>query len=132
MYELISVLIVLSFLGLFDSAYLVWKHYSKEPLLCPINSSGCSKVTESKWSNIFGVRNDALGFIYYMIVLIGAISIYAGYELKVYLLAISIIAFLFSLFLIYVQKYVIKEYCFYCLISSLINLLIFFVLVMIK
>ena len=38
---------------------------------------------------------------------------------------ITFFAFAFSLFLIYVQAKVLKEYCFYCLVSAGINFLIF-------
>ncbi|NCN98638.1 hypothetical protein GW923_00410 [Candidatus Pacearchaeota archaeon] len=59
---------VLSFIGIINSIYLVLKHYKKKPLVCPMNHD-CRVVTESKWSKIFIIRNDFLGVIFYFAML---------------------------------------------------------------
>lgn len=123
-YWLLS-LILLSMAGIIDSGYLVLKHYSKKPLRCLMGSKNCSKITESKWAKIFGIRNDHLGLIYYILLLIAIVGLFKGYQIAGYLLWFSIIALVFSLFLVYVQRGILKEYCFFCLISAVINLLIF-------
>lgn len=129
MAEFITSLIVLALLGIIDSSYLAWTHFKKKPLVCPIG--GCEAVVESKWNKIFFVRNEILGLIFYIIILIGAIlftsqdSIKIIFNIKTWLLILSAIGLLFSAFLVYVQARIIKSYCFYCLISAFINLLIF-------
>ena len=129
MVESITSLIVLALLGIIDSAYLAWTHFKKKPLSCPIN--GCEAVVESKWSKIFFVRNEVLGIVFYLAILVGAILLFQGLgiigtlKIKIILVIMSAIGLLFSAFLVYVQAKIIKSYCFYCLISSLITLLIF-------
>ncbi len=117
--------IVLSVLGLIDSGYLYWKHKTEQPLICPVNHD-CSKVTESRWSRIFIVRTEILGMLYYGFLLGSALAatFFYPWMFKIILFATTA-GLLFSIFFMYLQKYVIKEYCFYCILSAIISLLLF-------
>ena len=118
-------LIVLAILGIFDSGYLIKKRVKKKSLICPINGS-CKKVVESKWNAIFFIKNDVLGLFYYILILFLALYLFFISEKMLFLTQmISGASLLFSLVLVFIQAKIIKEYCFYCLISALINLLIF-------
>ncbi len=116
--------------GILTAGHLVWQHHKKKksPLVCPLNHD-CSHVTESKWSKIFYFRNETLGLLYYVGMLVAGILLVVSPSTIVLLpLWISIgagVAFLFSLFLVGIQAWVIKDYCFYCLISAGISLLLF-------
>ena len=123
--EFVASLIVLSFLGLVNAIYLAWKHFRKKPLVCPLTEK-CELVMESRWSHMFGVRNEVLGVLHYLLVLAAAITIFlANVNIKNIIIIETGGALLFSLFLVYLQARVIKNYCFYCLISAFISLLIF-------
>ena len=119
---------VLSIMGLANASYLTWKHYQKKPLVCPLNHK-CGVVTESRWSHIFGVRNEIIGVFFFGSLILGLMGVlffpaYTG----VLLLLIRIscgLSLVFSFFLVFVQFKIIKDYCFYCLISTLIVLLLF-------
>ena len=125
----IASFIVLCLSGLLISSYLIWQHRQKKPLVCPLDHD-CSTVTESKWSNIFYVRNEVLGLLFYVLMLAGIIIIISRvapqFSSLVGLLMIvaSRAAVLFSLFLVFVQFRIIKDYCFYCLLSGIINVLL--------
>ena len=123
--EFIVTLIILGVLGLFDSGYLIKSRATKQPAICPIGG-GCQVVLESKWGKMFGIKNDLIGFSYYTIILIFAF--YVFFVSNNFLLTIQIIsavALFFSILLIFIQAKVIRQYCFYCLASALINLFIF-------
>lgn len=118
--------IILSILGAINAGYLVIKHYTKKPLMCGIGK--CEIVTESKWSKIFYFRNDTLGLLFYIFLTIAVSSIYFFNLQNIFYLTIIIITGLvlsFSAFLVYLQFYIIKEKCIYCLFSAIINLLLF-------
>lgn len=122
-------LILLSLLGALNAGYLAYEHYRKKPLVCPLDHD-CSVVTESKWSHILGVRNEVLGTLFYVSLFAGGIGavvlpMYAPVLFFLFMLA-AISAFAFSAFLVGIQLFVIKDYCFYCLISAFINLLVLF------
>ncbi len=123
--EFVVSLIVLAILGIFDSGYLIKKRVKKQPLTCPING-GCEKVVESKWNSIFLIKNDLLGLFYYILILFLVLYLFFISEKLLFLTKIiSGASLLLSLVLVFIQAKIIKEYCFYCLISALINLLIF-------
>ena len=126
MIQFIASLVVLALVGAIDSIYLAWHHIKEKPLVCPLNHT-CSVVTESKWGRIFYVRNEYIGTAYYVFVMVSGILMYFYTIplLKIILLISSGGALLFSIFLVLVQKYIIKSYCFYCLISAFVSLLIF-------
>ena len=120
--------IALSVLGIINSGYLVYKHYKKKPLVCPLNHD-CNVVTESKWSKIFFIRNDTLGLMFYILMFFSMLLLTFNEnlipKLKFIILLATSFSLLFSIFLVLIQKYVIKDYCFYCLISAFLTLLIF-------
>lgn len=123
-----TVFIVLSFLGIIDAGYLAYKHLQKKPLICPMNAH-CSVVTDSKWSHMFGVRNEFLGVVYYvgLFFCILATFLFPQFRQLLFLALVlgTTLGFLFSLFLVFLQAAVIKNYCFYCMISALISFLLF-------
>ncbi|MEK6904601.1 MAG: vitamin K epoxide reductase family protein [Nanoarchaeota archaeon] len=125
-------LIILSAIGIWVSGYLVYAHYKKKSLDCPLDHD-CSVVTESRWNKIFLVRNDVLGLLFYIAVLIATIVVLINQTFSpvffMYMTYIGGAVLLFSIFLVYIQFFVIKDYCFYCMISAAVNLLIFLVVV---
>lgn len=115
-------------MGFINSTYLAWQHYRKKPLVCPMNHD-CGVVTESKWSSILFVRNEILGLLFFIFLLAGGfIFIFSTAILEnlfFYLVLFSGLGVIFSIFLVFIQAHIIKDYCFYCLISAFLTLLIF-------
>lgn len=129
------ILMVLAIFGLVDSLYLWYEHKSKNAtLMCPLDHD-CSVVTESRWSKIFGVRNEVLGAVYYLAMLAGGFTLALAPEttfpIKTLLVVSSFGGFLFSAILTIIQFRVIKDYCFYCLISAGISTIILIVAILI-
>lgn len=106
----------------------MYQHYKKKPLVCPMNHD-CSIVTQSKWGWTFGIRNELLGFIYYVGLLLAHVAIMNKVIMVaptpfLYLMIATIMGVIFSLYFVYLQLFVIRDYCFYCVISALVNLLL--------
>jgi uncharacterized membrane protein len=126
--QFFSTFIVLAITGALDAGYLIYKRAKKHPLVCPIGND-CGAVVGSKWGKIFGIHNDTIGFVFYLGML-GAVfaalnSPERATRIFLFMLIASGGALLFSAFLTAVQMFALKNYCFYCLISALINLLLF-------
>ncbi|MBI2669503.1 vitamin K epoxide reductase family protein [Candidatus Woesearchaeota archaeon] len=129
---LIASFIVLSTMGLLNAGYLTWEHHhgkKNQPMVCPLNHD-CSVVTESRWSHLFGVRNEILGMLFF----IGMIAAMVGSFFMPSVFGVGTFAWifigagaglLFSAALVLIQAAAIKDYCFYCLISAFITLLLF-------
>lgn len=123
----IASFIVLSVLGFVNSGYLWWQHrQQKKVFVCPLDHD-CSAVTESKWSSILGIRNEVLGLLFFLLMISAAILLLAGPSIlgvpvSTLLVLGTSAALLFSLVLAALQAVVLKDYCFYCLISALLTL----------
>jgi len=93
--------------------------------------SGCQKVSESKYSNILGIKNYFYGIILFLLMTIITDSyIRKPSKKKKDLLRIGIIiGAIISLYFLYLQQFVIHYYCKYCLVidfSLILITLIFF------
>ncbi|MDP3989772.1 MAG: vitamin K epoxide reductase family protein [archaeon] len=120
-------------LGTINAGYLLWKHQKqkqnpKQPLVCPLNHD-CSVVTESRWSHIFWIRNETLGVLFFLSMFLAVLSMIIVPSL-LNLLALPVLlaaggSILFSIILILIQAFVIKDYCFYCIISAILTVIIF-------
>ncbi|MBI5397970.1 hypothetical protein HZB03_00770 [Candidatus Woesearchaeota archaeon] len=128
--QFVATFIVLAICGISICAFLTWKHHQKKktPLVCPLHHD-CSIVTESAWSHLFYFRNETLGLFYYVSMLVGITGTLffsvPGPRFLMLLPYITGFGVLFSAFLVGVQIFKIKDYCFYCLISALVTILLF-------
>ena len=120
-------LIILAILGIVNTAYLIIKRVKKKSLVCFIGSN-CNTVIKSKYSKIFFINNDVLGFIYYLLLITFALYfIFISKKILFLMQIISGIAVIASLLLFYIQARILKKYCSYCNISNLLNILIFLI-----
>ena len=114
----------LSLAGFLDSVYLTATHYSGS-IKCTL--SGCTDVLTSSYASFWGIPVALFGAIYYFIILLAAL-LYIDRQAKISILAISILpifGFIFTLWLLYLQIFVLKALCQYCLLSALISIILF-------
>ncbi|MEK6835144.1 MAG: vitamin K epoxide reductase family protein [Nanoarchaeota archaeon] len=120
-------IIIAAVLGIIDAYYIYYKKKRNEKLACYIGND-CNKVLKSKYSTMFGIPNEVIGILYYIFIILASIFLnYYNTSLYAHII-FGIISFSMfaSLVLLYIQIFVIKEYCDYCLYSFVINLIIFF------
>ena len=124
----VALILVLSLLGLADSAYLAQHEASGTPLLCNIqNLSGCNTVAASQYSRLFDIPLAEYGVLFFSI-----LFVLAALELVIFdrllrrvLQGVSLVGVIASLYFILIQAFVIQAFCIYCLVSALITLFIF-------
>ena len=103
--------------GFLDASYLVYKHYQGGLVICAV-FNGCDTVLNSSYALVWGVPVALLGAGFYFTVLVFSLFILSGWEeLKKPIFLLSMVGVLTSLYFLYLQIFVIKEFCFYCLIS---------------
>ena len=125
-----------SLVGLLASWYIYHKkHHKKEKIVCYI-SADCDKVVHSQYSRILGIDLEILGLIYYLVLsllvaanYLGSLTLF-GFMIFNIVFVLSAAAFVFSLFLLYVQIFVIRDWCEYCLISVAMSIVIFLIEIM--
>jgi uncharacterized membrane protein len=112
---------LVSLIGLGDAIYLTVQHLTGASLRCTI-ISGCSEVLSSPYSHIGSVPLAALGAASYFMVFTLSILAGFGYRFVGTLLA-ALVAFMFlmTLWLIYLQAFVIHHFCQYCLLSAAVT-----------
>ncbi len=119
-------LLVFSFIGFLDASYLAAKHFLGEPVTCII-FTGCEAVLNSSYSVIFGIPVSLFGAIYYAIFFFLSI-LYFDIQ-KVWIVRVAAIlaltGFSASLYLVYLQIFIIRAICFYCMISAANSTMIF-------
>ena len=120
---------LLSLIGLADALYLTVEHVTGQSVQCTI-ISGCSEVLSSSYAVVGGVPLAAIGAAAYFSVFSLATLAAFGYRFAVTLLTpLVVVMFLVSLWLIYLQAFVIREFCQYCLLSAAITTMLLVVVI---
>ena len=126
--KFVATFILLSVGGIIDAGYMFLSYRKGSPLICPTDHD-CTVVTKSEWSQTLGIRNELLGTVFYFILFAGMLgSLFAPQIAKdIYfgLLLMTSGGLAFSVFLTGVQIFAIHDYCFYCLVSASLSLLLF-------
>ncbi|MCL4354597.1 vitamin K epoxide reductase family protein [Patescibacteria group bacterium] len=120
------VLLILSFLGFIDAAYLTITHYQNVIPACTV-LGGCELVVTSQFSTVLGIPLALLGTIYFFILFYLSIAILSSRK-KLYAKLFNRFAYLgllVSLFLFLIQALILKAFCQYCLLSEAIALSIY-------
>ena len=110
-----------SLIGLADSIYLAVEHLSGRSVRCTI-TSGCSEVLSSPYASIRGFPLAGLGAVAYFVVFSLATLAAFGYRFVGKVLTLIVTAmFLTTLWLLYLQAFVIQHFCQFCLLSALVT-----------
>lgn len=118
--------IIFSFSGFLDATYLTVSHYMGTELNCTI-LNGCGTVTTSEYSLMMGIPVALLGCFFYLTMLIGSL-VYLDTENRLALKLISWLPFAglaASTWFVYLQFFVIKSLCQYCMLSAITSGLLF-------
>lgn len=116
-----AILFTMAAIGIAETSYLIRTRRMGQKAICPIGG-GCQVVLESKYSHLFGVKNDVLGFVFYvssailcafMVLEFGPIALW-----QTVVTAMIVGAALMSLFFTYLQAFVLKHWCFWCVMSA--------------
>jgi uncharacterized membrane protein len=113
-------------LGFVDATYLTVEHYKGAIPPCSV-TGGCEVVLTSIYSEIMGIPTSLVGSIYYLLVLIGSFAYLESKNLVLlkWSLLLTIPAFIFSLWFVYIQVFELYSYCIYCLGSFLTSTILF-------
>lgn len=116
-----ALLFTLSAIGISETTYLIRKHFMNEAPVCVIGDE-CHKVLESKYSKTFGVPNEVMGLVFYVVlsfltafIVIGVppLSLWDAFA-KIFIGAGTAMSAVFT----YLQWRVVKAWCFWCLMSA--------------
>ncbi|OGN05459.1 MAG: hypothetical protein A2746_00115 [Candidatus Yanofskybacteria bacterium RIFCSPHIGHO2_01_FULL_44_22] len=123
---IIFALIAVSVVGLADSSYLTAKHYLGSPINCSI-FNGCEAVTASPYSVVLGVPVALWGVSYYFFFLLLAILYVDSKNEKTleFTARFSIVGIVASAWFLFLQIFIIKALCLYCLISAVSSTTLF-------
>lgn len=112
---------LVSLVGLADSIYLTVEHLSGRSVRCTI-VSGCSEVLSSSYASVRGIPLAAIGTLAYFTVFSLSTLAAFGYRGLGKLLSFIVGAmFLTTLWLFYLQAFVIGHFCQFCLLSALVT-----------
>lgn len=126
-----AVILVLGVCGFLVAKHIRNHKVKNAPLVCMVGFD-CHTVVNSDYSKFMGIPVEIFGMIYYAFISVFyLIFIFVpmpdiwSLDLNFVLFVVSFIAFLFSLYLIGVQIFVLKKGCSWCIVSAFICLLIF-------
>ncbi len=123
------VAIFAAFAGFSIASYIRNKKRNNQHLVCHVGSD-CSAVVHSDFSKFFGIPVELLGMLYYGLTAIGhgILLAFPGFLpawSPLFLLSLSLVGFLFSAYLIFIQAFTLKQWCTWCIFSACLCTLIF-------
>ncbi len=122
---LIFAFLIASFIGFFDATYITAKQYLGTPFNCFIN--GCEDVIASQYATIGNIPTALLGVIYYLIIFIFVVA-YLDTKKRFFINFIAkfvVVGLIASIWFLFVQFFIIKALCLYCLISAGVSIILF-------
>ena len=118
-------LFIVASIGFADATFLSFEHYRNT--IPPCLTSGCESVLTSVYSEIFGIPVALGGALFYLGFLIG-LFLYFDFKKEWILrstLAFTSVGFLVSVWFVYVQAFLLKAFCQYCMLSATTSTILF-------
>ncbi len=118
---------LVALVGLGDAVYLTIHHFTGEKVPCSV-TGGCEAVLTSAYAEIAGIPLAAFGAAAYFIAFsLAILAAFGNRQMwKIFGVAATLMA-VFSVYLLYVQKYEIREFCQYCLLSAATSVTLFLI-----
>lgn len=116
---------LLALVGLADSVYLTVHHYTAEPVPCSI-VEGCETVLTSAYAEVAGIPVAAFGALgYFLAFSLAILTVFGNRSMWLLFGVQSFIMAAVSVYLIYLQGFVIGAFCQFCLISAATSITLF-------
>lgn len=118
--------------GGFGVAFYIFRTRSAhKQLVCPVGSD-CNAVVNSRYARFLGIHLEYYGMAYYSIIFLSYITLIFAPHLfsNLMLTALGLLtaaAFFFSLYLLFVQAFLLRQWCIWCLLSAMLSTGIFIV-----
>ncbi len=116
-----ALLQVISIIGLLVCMNLLLAHLSGN-FFCPIGD--CVKVNNSQYASLAGIPLPILGLVFYTILFISTFFIGSTSLIPK---MVSIVGLLFSIYLTFLEVFVIQAVCFWCVVSFILVIIATFI-----
>lgn len=129
--NIIKVLSLVAIVGSVNALYLTYDFYEQSNAACSLDG-GCGLVTKSVYNNLAGIPIALFGSGYFFLILLLVIYLYrrTNSRPRTYILfGWSLIGLGVSVYLTYLQFFVIKSLCPYCLLSATLSGIIFILMI---
>lgn len=119
-------IIILALAGIIDSSYALQQHYAPPDVSsCDVNETiSCTAVNQSKYSEIFGLPVAGIGIAGYMIIgLLAGAVIFRKSSASVLIKLLTVMALgalAVSLYLTYIELFVLHALCPLCMLSQVL------------
>jgi uncharacterized membrane protein len=122
-------IVAAALVGLTITINIYKKKHTKKPLVCPFNAD-CDSVITSDFSSFMGIGLEIYGMFYYgfMTIFYTTMIFFPSLQndyLMFFMSGLTIAAFLFSAYLTFLQAFVLRIWCSWCLMSAGISTAIF-------
>ena len=123
-----NIMLALTLLGVLIAGYLTWSHYNEGSALCA-KGGGCDIVRASRYSEVAGVPVAWFGLLGYILIssvlLLETRSQTFKENADLGLFGLTMIGFVYSAYLTYLELFVIFAVCPYCVASAVVMTLLF-------
>ena len=116
--RLFAIAAVIALFGLGDGIFLTVEHITGRTAQC-IASSGCQEVLSSQYATVGPVPLAAIGALAYFTAFSTALlAVFGSAQARKFFALVAGMMFATSLWLLYVQAFVLHAFCDYCLFSA--------------
>jgi len=124
---------ILAIVGIWNTSYLLYHSAKKTPVKCIFfPPEWCERVQASKYSRTFGIKNSLAGLGMYSALLVISLLLYAGAINFIWpIQALIWIGFLFSTYFLFIQAFVLKAFCTWCVLSAIEFSLLFVAIILV-
>jgi uncharacterized membrane protein len=114
--------VIMTIIGLVDSIYLLWIKIANDKAYCLQGVGDCWTVNTSKYSSIYGIPVSVFGIIGYALILFvflqeDRIAFLKRNGLNI-LFGLTLFGLAYSIYLTYIELFVIYAICPFCVISA--------------
>lgn len=116
----ILILYIFGGIGILDTTYLIYHKLKGTDVACIFfPKEWCHKVQYSPQSKTLGIPNSYAGFAMYVTIIILTMLYAAGLVPLWPIQAIVTFGFLFSMYFMFVQAFVLRAFCTWCVVSAI-------------
>ena len=120
-----TLIFVVAGIGLIDTIYLSYHAFTKTPVKCLFfPPAWCAKFQQSPQSRLFGFSNAYAGLAMYAIIIVSLFLFIQGTIPFWPTTVVVLLGSLFSVYFTYVQAFVLRAFCTWCVLSAINFLLL--------